>query len=271
MVRHDPQASYWHQQSLDQPLYPDLLWSRPERRSASGKLLIIGGNSSGLSAPAEAFQESQKAGIGEVRVVLPDALKRIVGKTFSAGQFAPSTPSGSFNRQALAEFLTLSRWSDGTLIAGDLGRNSETAILLEQFIIKYSGQLTATDDTVDYLINLPTVTLNRPATTLIINLAQLQKLAIKAAFTTAFTSGMDLLRLIEALHQLTVTYPLNIVVKHLGQIVVASNGEISTTKLKVDRDDWQVKTSTDAAVWWLQNKLQTFAALTSAIYAMGQA
>ena len=54
-----------------------------------------------------------------------------MGKTLEDGEYAPSTPSGSFSTQALGELQAMANWADGTLIAGDIGRNSETAILLE--------------------------------------------------------------------------------------------------------------------------------------------
>src|SRR3954462_7666379 len=110
--------TYWHKQTPDKPLFPDLLWSRPENKRQAGKLLIVGGNTHGFAAAGEAYAEAIKAGIGTARVLLPDGLQKTVGRVFEAGEYAPSTPSGSFGRQALAELLSLSRWADGTLLAG---------------------------------------------------------------------------------------------------------------------------------------------------------
>jgi NAD(P)H-hydrate repair Nnr-like enzyme with NAD(P)H-hydrate dehydratase domain len=141
--------TYWLKQTLRQPLYGELLWSRPENRLHAGKLLIVGGNVAGFAAAAEAYAESGRAGVGTARVLLPDSLQKTVGKVFEAGEYAPSTPSGSFAQRALAELLSMSSWSDGVLLAGDLGRNSETAILLEHYVEKYSGQLTFTKDAAD--------------------------------------------------------------------------------------------------------------------------
>src|SRR5688500_570948 len=146
--------AYWQKQG-DTPLYPDLLWSRPEQRSAAGKLLIIGGNLHAFAAPAEAFGHAEKAGAGAIRVILPDAARKIVGRVMEHVEYVPSTPSGSFAQKALAELLDLGMWSDAVLIAGDLGRNSETAILLEAFAEKYPGQLTLTKDAADYAVSEP--------------------------------------------------------------------------------------------------------------------
>jgi hypothetical protein len=258
---------YWHRQAIDTPLFPDLLWSRPENRQHAGKLLIIGGNLHGFAAPAEAYQISMQAGIGTARVLLPDALQRTVGRAFEAGEYAPSTPSGSFNQQALSEFLSFGQWADGILLAGDLGRNSETAIALEKLAEKYTGQLTITKDAADYFTSSTQKVMMRPNTLFVVSLAQLQKLAQSASFPHAFTFNMDLLHLVETLHTFTDTYPLSVIVKHLETILVAHNGQVSSTKLKEDVETWRVHAASRAAVWWLQTPNKSFEALTTSLTA----
>jgi len=140
----------WLKQAPNKPLFEDILWSRPQNKRQAGKLLIIGGSVHGFSAPAGAYGAAEKAGIGSIRVILPDATKRMLGKLFLEAEFAPSTTSGSFSRQALAQLLDTADWTDGVLLAGDFGRNSETAILLEAFVKKYRGPLSITHDGIDY-------------------------------------------------------------------------------------------------------------------------
>jgi len=258
-------SSYWHKQTSDKPLFPDMLWSRPENRAHAGKLLIVGGNAHGFAAPAEAFAESDKAGVGVTRVVLPNVLQKTVGKIFAAGEYAPSTPSGSFAQTALAELLADSAWADGVLLAGDFGKNSETAILLEKFADKYHGQLTITKDAAEYFVGIPESIVTRLETTLVISLAQLQRLGVNAHFPTAFTFGMDLLHLVDALHEFTQAHACNIVVKHLDNIFVAAKGQVSSTKLTQDPEIWRVKTAAHVATWWLQNPSKTFEALTTSV------
>lgn len=260
--------SYWHRQRQSDALFPDLLWSRPENRALAGKLLIIGGNAFGFAAPAEAYDEANKAGIGVARVLLPDALKSTVGKVIENGDFAPSTPSGSFSQKGIGEFLIHASWADSVLLAGDFGHNSETAILLEKFIEKYHGQLVVAKDAADYFTHSPRALLARPNTTLAISFAQLQRLATSAHFTQPFTFGMDMLHLVDALHELTSTYQINIIVKHLQNILVAANGEVSSTRLDEDLEIWRTVVATRASVWWLQNPGKTLAALTTAVYDM---
>jgi hypothetical protein len=257
-------ATYWLKQTADKPLFPDLQWSRPENKLHAGKLLIIGGNQFGFAAPAEAYQASNDAGVGTAKVLLPNTLQKTIGSLIAA-EFAASTPSGSFARDALGICLDLASWSDGVLLAGDLGRNSETAILLESFFRKYSGQLTITKDALEYTYPLADLLLARLETTLVLSLSQLQKLARAAHSTTAVTFSMDFLQLLEFLHAFTLTHPANIITKHLDNIFVASGGQVSTTKLTEGKPIWRIATASSAAVWWLQHPNQPFEALTTSV------
>jgi NAD(P)H-hydrate repair Nnr-like enzyme with NAD(P)H-hydrate dehydratase domain len=257
--------TFWLKQTKDKALFPDLLWSRPEHRNQAGKLLVIGGNLHGFAAPAEAYAESGKAGAGTVRVLLPDALKKIAGQVLESVDFAPSTPSGSFNQQALGELLDHGTWANAVLVAGDLGRNSETAILLEKFVNKFQGMLVITKDAIDYFKDLPLLLFDRPATTLVLSMAQLQRLCQKAGKKQAVTFSMDLIKLVDFLHELTTVHPCNIIVKHLDNILVSAGGRVSTTKLEKDIEIWRVKTASHAAIWWLQNSTKPFEALTTSV------
>lgn len=256
---------FWHRQTKQAPLFPDMEWSRPENKMYAGKLLVVGGNLHGFAAAAEAFAEAEKAGAGTVRALLPDALRKTIGATFVAGEFAPSTPSGSFGRRSLDELMAFGSWADSVLLAGDFGRNSETAIVLETFAQKYPGQLIITKDAADYFVAEPKNILMRPNTLFVISMAQLQKLAMQARFPRAFTYSMDLVRLVETLHDFTTTYSAHIVVKHGDRMLVAVNGEISTTQLHPDKAIWRVRTAAHASVWWLQNPTKPFEALSTAV------
>ncbi|HTE21606.1 MAG TPA: hypothetical protein VK674_01030 [Candidatus Limnocylindria bacterium] len=263
--------TYWHKQTADKPLYPDLLWSRPEQKSTAGKLLIIGGNLHAFAAPAEAFAEAEKAGAGTVRVILPDAAKKIVGRVMEHVEYAPSTPSGSFSQKALAELLSLAAWSDGVLVAGDLGRNSETAILLEALARKYTGQLTLTKDAADYVVSAPEMIKDRPQSVLVASFAQLQKLASQLGFEEPFTFDMSILQLVDGLHELTKQFPFYIAVKHHTLIHCAVGGQIVSTQLQEEaqtaagEQPWRVKTAAHTAVWWMQNPAKPLEAFANGV------
>ncbi len=256
---------FWHKQSPSKPLFPELEWSRPENRQMAGKLLLVGGNLHGFAAPAEAYAESIRAGVGTSRVLLPSAIQKVVGPSIENGEFAASTPSGSFSQRALIELLDWCRWADGVLFAGDLGRNSETAILVEKFLQKCEAITVLTKDAVDYVVSIPHAALERPNTALVLSLSQLQRLGIAARFEKPITYSMDLLQLVDWLHLFTARHACHIIVKHHNQIYVAVNGEVSTTKMEQDMPIWRLKLATHAAVWWIQNRTKTFEALTSSV------
>ncbi len=261
-------TTYWHKQG-GEPLFPDLLWSRPENKSQAGKLLIIGGNSYGFAAVGEAYAEAVKAGVGNCRVLLPEAVRKVVGAVLEHADFAPSNPSGGFAQKALSEWLAHAEWADAVLLAGDNGHNSETAIVLEKFLGKYKGMLVLTGDTLDLALGTPDVVYARSSdnsgTLVVASMAQLQKLGTAAKFTTAFRLGMDLVQLVEALHEFTTKHPVHIITKHHEQLVAAVAGEVSTTKLSPDLDVWRTKTAAAASVWWLQNPDKPFEALSTAL------
>jgi len=257
------QRDYWHKQSSSEPLFPDLLWSRPENKTHAGKLLVVGGNAMAFASPAEAYQEAVKAGAGTVRVLLPSSLQKTVGRVFEAGEYAPSTPSGSFSQQALSELQDMAAWADAVLLAGDFGRNSETAVLLEKFIEKYNDQVSLCCDAVDYFLQNPLPVLDRDNTSLIVDMTQLQKLTVGAKFPTAFTSNMDFLHVIDTLHEFSREHQANIVLIHEKSIFIAAEGEVSTTQFEALPSF--TKVAAHASVWWLQNQSETFKALTTAI------
>ena len=255
---------YWQRQPADKPLFPDLLWSRPETKMSAGKLLIIGGNGHGFAAPAEAYSASLQAGIGAARVMMPLAVKKLAGKLFETVEYAPSNLSGSFAKNALAELVSTAHWADGVLIAGDLGRNSETAIVLEKFLGMFKGQVTLVKDAVDYAIEYQAA--NMPHTLMVLTIAQLQKLFIKCAQPTAITFDMGLMKLVEALHDFTSNNDLSLIVKQLDQMIVATGGKVATMKTEDTLEEsWRVKTAAKAAVWWLQNPNKTFESLITSL------
>jgi len=257
--------SYWRRQT-DEPLFPELEWSRPETKQQAGKLLIIGGNLHGFAAPAESYGLAEKAGIGSTRVLLPESLRKSVGKLFPEADFAPSTPSGSFASTALAELVDASQWADAVLLPGDISRNSETTVLIETFLEKYSGLVTLTKDMADVIAQQPLSVLHRPNTLLVLAMGQLRQLGIGAHFPRAFTSETGLVQLIDNLHEFTKRFPLLILTKHQHQFVVAMNGQVSTTPLKGEQAVWRLRAAATASVWWLQNPGKAFEACTAAAH-----
>jgi len=243
--------TYWQRQDPKKLLFPDVEWSKPEQKSRAGKLGIIGGNKLGFVAVGDAYQAALDAGVGQVRVLLPDVLKKTVPPAIDDIVFAPSNPSGGLSREALVEMKALGSWADGILLIGDAGRNSETAILYEDFIRAYQGSLTITRDAVDLLLNSPEAMVEREQTLLIVSFAQLQKIFTKVYYPKVLTFSMQLQQLVECLHKFTITYPVSVATFHQDQFVVANRGKIVTTPWHNPVAIWKGNVATQAAVYWI--------------------
>lgn len=252
---------YLHIQQPDKPLFPELVWSKPEGRNA-GKLLIIGGNSGSFRAPAESYNEAMKTGIGMIRMILPASLQKTVGKHVDDVDFAPANHSGSFSQPAFDVWLEQTTWADGILLAGDFGRSSETSVLLEKFVSETPTPLTLTQDSLDSLYTSADSISHRTRTTLIPTIGQLQKLCKSIRFPVAITANMDLLHFIEVIHQLTTEYPANVVIIFQENTVVAVNGQVSSTKAPAQKN---IPLAARCAVWSAQNPAKLFEALTTAV------
>jgi NAD(P)H-hydrate repair Nnr-like enzyme with NAD(P)H-hydrate dehydratase domain len=257
--------SYWHRQTLDTPLYPDIEWNKPEQRAMAGRLGIIGGNKLGFVGAGEAYSLALAAGVGEARVLLPDVLKKTVPASITDALFAPTTPSGSLSREALSDMKALGQWATGILLIGDAGRNSETAILYEDFVREYQGQLTITRDAFDLLTGTLDIAVERPDTLLVVSFAQAQKLFKSVYYPKILTFSMQLQQLVEALHKFTITYPVTVVTFHQNHLIVAHGGEVTTTPWENPMSIWRGAVATHAAAYWLWTPAKPLQAVTASL------
>lgn len=258
---------YWHKQTVDKPLYPNIEWSKPEQRQQKGKLGIIGGSKLGFTSVAENYQTALKAGVGEVRVLLPDALKKSIPPIMTDVIYGSTNPSGGLEKDAIAEMEALSKWANGILLIGDTGHNSETAILYEHFINEYEGKLIITRDAVDLLRNSSQQLVQRPETLLVLSFAQLQKLFQSAYYPIVLTFSMQLTNLVEALHKFTITYPVGIAVLHQETLLVAFDGKVTSTLYDKPMRIWRGEVATCAAAYWLWTPGKLLESVTASIIA----
>ncbi len=257
--------TYWHRQDIKKPLYPDIEWNKPEQRAQTGKLGIVGGNKLGFVSVGDAYVTAGKSGVGQVRVLLPDVLKKSVPPMISDVVYGDTNPSGGLSREALNEMKALSSWSEGMLLIGDTGRNSETAIMYEDFLRHYKGPLTITRDTIDLLLNSPNVIVERDNTLLVVSFAQLQKIFTKVYYPKILTFSMQLQQLVEALHKFTITYPVSIATFHQDQIIIASGGQVTTTSWDNPMAIWKGTVATNMAAYWLWSPQKPLQAATASL------
>jgi len=256
---------YWKQQQPTKPLFPDIEWSKPERRTSRGRLGIIGGNKLGFAGVAESYSTALNTGAGEVRVLLPDCLRKSIPASMTDVIFAPCNPSGSLSRDALPDLTALGTWASCLLLAGDAGRNSETAIAYSDLIRNYTGQLVITRDAIDLVKNDSEALVNRPNTTLIVSFAQLQKIFQAVYYPKMLTFSMQLLQLVEALHKFTVTYPVTIAVLHRDTLIVAHDGQVVTTKWETPLAIWRGITAARAATYLMWTPSQPLHAIATSL------
>lgn len=257
--------SYWKQQSAETPLFPDIEWSKPETLSQSGRLGIIGGNKLGFAGVAEAYSIALKTGVGQVRVLLPDVLKKTIPSAITDTVYGPTNISGSLTKEALSEMSALGVWADEILLIGDAGRSSETAILYEQFLQSYQGKLVITRDAVDLVKNSARELIERPNTLLIVSFAQLQKLFQAVYYPKVLTFSMQLAQLVEAVHKFTITYPVTIAVLHKEHLIIAHEGDVISTAWENPMAIWRGDIASKAAAYWLWNPSKPLEATTTAI------
>lgn len=251
----------WLRQTKE-PLFPDVLWSRPENKRFAGKLLIIGGHKQSFNTVSGVYATALKAGIGTARVLLPQALQNTLKTVFPEAEYAPSNKIGSFSHDSLAALLEAAEWADGVLLAGDFGKNSETAILLDSFAEKYGGLLALAGDSLDYFTAQAAKLTRRSNTLIIAELGRLQKLAAPSLIQ----QNADLSKVIGQISNWTSQTGLAIVTEHSKQLIVAYQQQISTTPVKHKADDPAL--SACATVWLLQQPEKPFEALTTAAYCL---
>lgn len=257
--------SYWQRQDPAKPLFPDVEWNKPERRDQAGRLAIIGGNKIGFAAVATAYDDALEAGIGQCRVVLPDVLKRAIPTNITDTLFVPTNPSGGMAKDGLAEMQAAATWADILLLIGDTGRNSETAITLEELLRTNNTPAVITRDNFDLLKNSSELLLSRDNTLLVLSFAQLQKLFQSVYYPKILTFSMQLSNLVEALHKFTITYPATIAVLHQQSFIVAHTGNVVTTPWQNPMAIWRGSVATKAAVYWAWNLTKPLEAVTTSL------
>ncbi len=254
--------NYWQRQESDKPLFPDILWNKPEQRAHAGKLAIIGGNKLGFAAMHDAYKTADEAGAGQIRAVLPDVLQRTIPATVTETVYVPSNKSGGFSRDASDVFASACSWADVCLAIGDNGRNSETAMVLED-LTRSSGRLVITRDSIDLLMNSMHEIVARKETTLVVSFAQLQKIFRTIYYPKVLSFSMQLLQLVEALHKFTTTYPVTIVVFHQQQLIVSHDGQVITQSWEEPMAIWRGMTAAKLASYLLWNPKKPLEAITT--------
>lgn len=222
---------YWKIQKPDQTLYEDILWNKPVRKDQTNTIGIIGGSKSGFMAVNLAYSICQKTVISDIKILVPDVLRKIIPSNIPDIVFVDSTPQGAIAKKAEPDIFAFCALTKTILLIGDSGFSSETGMLFQNLIFNESFKdkhFVITRDTIDLLLSDITKLLERENTTLVVTMSQLQKIFTKSYYPKIITFSMQLNVLVEILHKFTITYPINIVTIHRDTFIVASNGEVVT-------------------------------------------
>ena len=261
---------YWRQQSESEPLFPDVLWSKPETKATAGKLGIIGGSALSFLAVANSHQMAIKTGMGEARLVLPQNLKKQLG-SLPGVNFAPINQSGGLSKEAKADLVALQTETDGLLMIGDVGKNNETQLLYENFmretVLKSNKPVVINRDAVDLLMGIMNEIVICDNVLLVLSFSQLQKVFQAIYYPIVLVHSIQTVKLVEALHKFTVSNQASVAVFHNDMFLVASRGNVATTPFNHPTEIWQGRTATKMACWFVWNKLRPLEAAITALSA----
>ena len=256
---------YWQKQEENEPLFPDILWSMPETKAQRKKLILIGGNTHSFMGVAKSYELVIRAGIGDCKVVLPKKLERLVGTSLPNAVYLENNASGGITKNSVSAMLEYENWGDGVLLAGELGHSSETSLFVNEYAAISEKPMVLSGDTLDSFYENTSVIFDRENTVLVVDFKQLQKFAPKLGTTTPLTSEMGLVKLVEALNEITDNREALIITYHQGSVVVAMYGEVTTTQYKSD-SNWQLEVAANASVFYVQHTGKPFQAVTSSVF-----
>lgn len=252
----------WLKQT-DEPLFPDTLWAKPERKNQAGKLLIIGGHLHGFEQAATAYENSTLAGIGQVKVTLPDKLKPLLGSSLEGAVFSASTNSGTLAQASLSELKSYATWADGVLLLQP-GENSETTLLLTRFIKEVDKPLIIAEDVMTQIQHDFKQLIPASTSWLILTVNGLQTVMKLLGSQRAIRHDMGLRPLVVATTSEPLLSPYNILCIYEDNVVVLSGGLAITTRRSPEPQ--LAALAAWAATWWIQQPTKPLEAIATAVF-----
>lgn len=247
-----------------QLIYPKILWNRPISRATAGRLLLVGGHTSGLATLQAVYQIAAACGIGALTILAPVTLRPMLG-TIPEIDFGPATPSGSLAKPALAQLIELAGYADATLVGPDLSNNSETAIMIEGFMAKQRQALILADAGIELVAQAPDLIRGRPQTLLILTMQQLFKLAGKLELPLQIRPEAGIAAKLDILADFWNVVKVDLAL--IGpEIIVKSGNHVSITQPPGQPASLAPAAIGTLAVFYTQNPSARYEGLTTAAY-----
>ncbi|HSX00679.1 MAG TPA: hypothetical protein VLF67_00415 [Candidatus Saccharimonas sp.] len=246
------------------PLYPKILYNRPVTRHGAGRLLVPGGHTGELSAPAALQQLALAAGTGECVVALPDMVAKLVAGA-PGTVFVPSSPSGSLGQEALGRLLQLAEDADALALGASLSNNSHTFMLIERLFVELATPIIVFADALPALQHHLRLLTNRADALVILTMPEVFKLAGALQVPIHIRPDGGLLNKLEIVRDLAAASHCHYVVYGTETIIAAGDDLIVTPA------NYRLSL-VPAAYWavfgalWLQHPSQRREALATAAY-----
>jgi NAD(P)H-hydrate repair Nnr-like enzyme with NAD(P)H-hydrate dehydratase domain len=249
----------------NEPLHPQVLFSRPITRMSAGRLLLPGGHSGEFSLPTAINQLALAAGLGECRVVFPDVLAKLLGGA-PAVAFAPSTESGSLAREALGRILELSEETDAVGLGASLSGNSSTSMLVERLATDVKKPLIVFAEALPALRpNLSSIT-NRTDVLIIATMPEVFKLCGNLHIPINVRPGGGLVNKLEIIQNLAAASSASYAV-YGTEVIIASSSETPTvTPIEYELSSLPALFYAVLSTYWMQNLSAPLAGLTTGAY-----
>lgn len=249
-------------QQRDEPLFPDLIWSRPENKKQAGKLLIVGGQANQFTRVSTSFNSAEKAGAGHIRVLLPDSLEKLT-QHFPGIEYAQSNQSGSFSKRALATMNEMSEWADSVLLAGDIGKNSETTTVIDGYLLRCITPTIITEDSLNST-SLPMEQILKRQIILILEWSKFQKKTNELEVIDPFLSADPIDKISDNLAKVFRHHVAGLVIVQDEKIWCVQQGKVSLTQVNTAVDLSEL--SSYCSVWSMQHPSKMFEAITSGCF-----
>ena len=209
--------------------YKDLFWNIPSEQK-KGVASVIGGNGQNFKTPMKTAEFLTGAfPLKEVKVVLPDVLKPKLPPLDNL-VFLKTTDTGSFSEAD--EIKAAIENVDSSLIIGDLSKNAITAKIFGKAICGSKKPLLLTRDAIDLVADegMDKI-LMRENLIIYGSIAQWQKIFKSVLYPKILQPSQSLLQVAESFHKFTLSYPVQVVTFHDGQMLIAKNGKVAVVAL----------------------------------------
>ena len=209
--------------------YKDLYWNIPEEQKKNA-VAVIGGNGQNFKTPMKTAEYlAGEFPLKEVKVALPDVLKPKLPPLDNL-LFLKTTDTGSFAEAE--EIKKVVENVDFSLMVGDMSKNAITAKIFGTAISESKKPVMLTRDAVDLATEgKMDKILMRENLTIFASLAQWQKVFKSVLYPKILQPSQSLVQVAEAFHKFTLSYPVQVVAFHDGQILICKNGKMAVVPL----------------------------------------